>query len=330
LTGTGTDPAAEPDAASAAEPDAASPAEPDAASPAEPDAASPAEPDAQLPATSDARPPVRHIPGGGVESVVGTPLRRYPVAVSAGAMALAWARQEAAPQGAAVVVGRELYPLNRLGRPWQVPPEQTLACAVVLRPDLPAASADAMWLVGGLIAKEGAEAASGLTLATWWPDSIVLAATRQVVGTVKADVQLGPGIVRSAVLSIRLDLGLLGLGPEGAEVLLEALIDATHRAGVQADGPLVGDPGIEPGSAGSHARSVSRPDASPPETATLGARYTACCGLIGAPVRATLMPKGELRGYAHRVDEVARLHVRSATGMIEQVPINALRALEVL
>ncbi len=236
------------------------------------------------------------------------------MAVSAGAMALAWARREAAPQGAAVVVGHELYPLDRLGRAWQVPAEQTLACALVLRPELPAAGADAVWLAGGLIAKEGAEQASGLCLATWWPDSIVNVATRQSVGAIRAEIQLGPGTVRSAVLSIRLDLELLGLGPAGARALLEALIQAVHRVGSQ----LCGVGGDDAG------------PARPAEAATLGDRYTASCGLIGERVRATLMPKGETRGHAHRVDEVARLHVRSTTGMVEQISINALRELEVL
>lgn len=242
-------------------------------------------------------------PPGSMASPEGRLLRRYPVAVSAGAMALSWARREAAPAGAVVVASHELYPLDRFGRPWLVPSESTLACAVVLRPVLPAALADAVWLAGGLIALEGAEAASGMALATWWPDSVVDVATRQVVGAIKADIQLGPGKVRSAVLTIRANLDLLGLGLAGEEALLEAFLAAADRLRSQLD------------------------NGGPTKFADL---YTQRCGLIGERVRATLLPKGETRGFAHLVDETAALHIRSATGMVERVSINMLRALEVL
>ncbi|MGH9071021.1 MAG: hypothetical protein ACRDX8_07645 [Acidimicrobiales bacterium] len=252
-------------------------------------------------------------------------MRRYPVAVSAGAMALAWVRQEAAPAGAVVVASHELYPLDRFGRPWTVPSESTLACAVILRPALPATLADAVWLAGGLIALEGAEEASGLDLATRWPDSLVELTTKQVVGAVKADIQLGPGKVRSAVLTIRANLDLLGLGLAGEEALLSAILAATDRVSAQLDGAT-------PSSEAQAAADPSHPALSGPPClgpAAVADLYTKRCGLIGEPVRATLLPKGETRGYAHLVDETAALHIRSATGMVERVSINMLRALEV-
>ncbi len=276
------------------------------------------------PPTGDAH-PVLAVTGEALAGPEGRPLRRYPVAVSAGAMALAWARQEAAPEGAAVVASHELYPLDRFGRPWTVPSESTLACAIVLRPALPAVLADAVWLAGGLVALEGAEAASGMALATWWPDSVVDPATRQVVCAVKADIQLGPGKVRSAVLTIRANLDLLGLGLAGEEALLEALLVAARSLGSQL-ASADPQPGTEP------AAERAPFDAAPtlPAAARLAELYTERCGLIGEPVRATLLPKGETRGYAHVVDEAAALHIKSATGMIERISINMVRALEVI
>ncbi|HWI04298.1 MAG TPA: hypothetical protein VNT52_10840, partial [Acidimicrobiales bacterium] len=62
----------------------------------------------------------------------GRPMRRFPVAVSAEAMALAWANQEDAPQGATVVVEHEIRAGGLHGRLWEVPATDSLACSVVL------------------------------------------------------------------------------------------------------------------------------------------------------------------------------------------------------
>lgn len=280
------------------------------------------------------------------------PLRRFPVAVSAGSMALAWARQEGAPQGSTVVVDYEVNPLDRLGEAWPVGPGLTLACAMVLRPHLAASAADVVWLAGGLAAIEGARAASGMDLATWWPDRVVDAATHHSVAQTKCEVQLGPGRVRSAVVTMRFDLASLGLPPEHSEHLLAAVRAAMDEvAGTLSSDPPrrlrlpVGVQSAEPLTKMLEAQQpIGAPDASPspdagdpdvaPATVPSGAAqiaeaYTQRCGLVGCRVRLALRPKGEARGFVRRVDELARIEVGSSTGMVERVSIDMLRSMQV-
>ncbi len=242
------------------------------------------------------------IVGGEESERFGRILRHYKMSVSAGALAQAWARQENAPHGATVVVDREVSPLGRHGRYWSTPAERTLACAVVLRPPLPAEQADVAWLVAGLAAAEGGEAASGKTLRTWWPDSVIDAATGATVGSIRAEVQLGPGQVRSAVITLRLDLEALGLEPAQRDAVLEPFVrsvdDITSRLG---EG-----------------------------TAGVAAAYERRCGLLDKRVKVRLLPKGETRGVARRIDRMARLELESGTGMVERISIDALRELQVI
>ena len=57
----------------------------------------------------------------------GRPMRQFPVAVSSEAMALAWANQEDAPQGATVVVDHEIRASGLHGRLWEMPAVDSLA-----------------------------------------------------------------------------------------------------------------------------------------------------------------------------------------------------------
>ncbi|MBW3643601.1 MAG: hypothetical protein KY447_11880, partial [Actinobacteria bacterium] len=156
----------------------------------------------------------------------GHTVRRFPLAISAAALALAWARQEEGPAGATVVVDREVSPLGRIGKLWSQAPESSLACAVVLRPALAAEEADVVWLIGGLAAAEAAASVAGVDVGTWWPDDIVRVDTLEPAATLKAEVQLGPGRVRSAVVTFRFDLERLGVGGDARDALLEALLEA--------------------------------------------------------------------------------------------------------
>lgn len=238
------------------------------------------------------------------ETVVrfGRQVRHYPLALSADSLALAWARQEEAPAGATVLVDREVSSRGRGGRVWDIPAEATLAFATVLRPALAASAADAAWLVGGSAAVVGAEAASGRALATWWPDLVVDGATREPVGAIKAEVQLGPGEVRSAIVTVRLDLGALGVDPTRRDELLEAILEAMDA----------------------ECGSLSR------DATVTAAAYGQRCRLLGERVRLKLLPKGETRGRARAVDSLARLELESPTGMVERISIDTLRELEVV
>lgn len=230
----------------------------------------------------------------------GHTVRRYRMGVSGAALALAWARQEDAPHGATVVVEREVSPLGRLGRLWATPPEQTLSIAIVLRPPLSVEDADASWLLAGVAAAEGAEAASGRKMATWWPDLVVDQESGAQVGALKVEVQLGPGKVRSAVASMRFDLPALGLTGERADDVLEAVLASLDRH----------SPTLDEGSEG------------------VAAAYDGRCALVGRRVKLRLLPKGETRGVARRVDRTARLELESTTGMVQRIAIDTLRELD--
>ena len=234
----------------------------------------------------------------------GRPVRHFPVAISAGTQALAWARQEDAPAGATVVVDREISPFGLRGRLWHAPAESTLALAVVLRPPLAAEEGDVAWLMGGLGLLEGAEAASGSSLGTWWPDAVVSPESADPVGAVKAEVQLGPGKVRSAVVTMRLHLSALSVEDDRRDEVLEAVLAAVDRT--------AGELAESDGAAG------------------VAAAYEARCSLVGRRAKLRLLPKGETRGVVGGVDRAARLELKSPTGMVERVTIDMLRDLEVV
>lgn len=250
-------------------------------------------------------PEPRAAPTGGLgpgaeEERLGHPVRRYLMGVSGAALALAWARQENAPDGAVVVVDREVSPLGRLGRMWSVRPESTLSCALVLRPPLSVEEADATWLLVGAAVSEGAAAASGRALATWWPDLVVDAETSEEVAALKVEIQLGPGKVKSAVASVRVDLDKLGVGAGGREDVLDAILTALDRHRED----------LGQGSSG------------------VAAAYQGQCGLVGRRVKIRLFPKGETRGRARGVDRSGRLELESATGMLQKVSVDMLRELQ--
>ncbi|MDQ3462700.1 MAG: hypothetical protein M3471_06700 [Actinomycetota bacterium] len=243
--------------------------------------------------------------GGGPPTVerFGRLMRTFPVAVSAGAMAGAWARQENAPAGSAVVVEREVSALGRIGRPWDVPPANTLAFAVVLRPPLPPEVADATWLVAGLGVIVGAASVGGAGLSAWWPDGVVDTETGAPVAATKVEIQLGPGEVRAAIATVRIDLAALGREePARRDELLEAVLVATDEAAA----------GLADG------------------TEATATAYEDHCGLIGKRMKLRLLPSGETRGTARGIDKGGGLELASATGMVQRISVDMLRDLVVV
>jgi BirA family transcriptional regulator, biotin operon repressor / biotin---[acetyl-CoA-carboxylase] ligase len=241
--------------------------------------------------------------GGWVETERrGHLVRHFPVALSAGALALAWARQEDAPSGAAVLADREVSPRGRHGLLWETDQARSLLAAVVVRPDLAATDADITWLVASLAALRAVEDLGGtdLGLQALWPDQVVTASGAPVA-TVKAETQLGPGRVRSAVLSIRIDLDAAGLEPDRRHDLLDALLVWCEV--------FTTELGTDPTAA--------------------AAAYLARCGLVGKRIKVALLPKGETRGTVRSFDRSGRVELESATGMVERVNVDALRSYEV-
>ena len=257
------------------------------------------------PTTIDAPPAAASVGGAvGPETVerFGRPLRHFPVAVSAEAMALAWANREDGPQGATVLVDHEIGPRGFHGAIWRAAPADSLVCAVILRPRLAAEEGDVTWLVAGLAALEGAEAVSSRTLATWWPAAVIEGSGHDEVAAVKAEVQLGPGQVKNVVVTMRFDLARLGLATAQRDELLESVVGAIDRVAGQLDeGP-----------------------------AAVAAAYEGRCALLGQRVKVKLRPKGETRGTVRSVDRAARLELASASGIIERVGIDQMLDLTVV
>ena len=233
---------------------------------------------------------------------IGHPFRHFSVAISSEAMALAWANQENAPQGAVVVVDHEINPRGLHGRLWDSPQSDTLACSIVLRPPVSAEEGDVSWLVAGVAATEAVEEITGRSFATWWPDEVVEAESKDPVAGIRCEVQLGPGQVKSAVVTVRLDLVRLELDAEGKERLLDALIRAVDRVAAR----------LEEGAAAA------------------ATAYESRCTIVGERVKVRLRPKGETRGVARHVDKVGRLEIESMSGMTERIGVNQLQELTVV
>jgi BirA family biotin operon repressor/biotin-[acetyl-CoA-carboxylase] ligase len=234
----------------------------------------------------------------------GRPMRIFPVAVSTDVMAQAWANKESAPHGAAVIVEHEINPRGLHGALWQTPPSDTLAVAVVLRPTVSPEEGDVTWLVGALAGLDAIEAVSKTAFAAWWPDAIVETETNDPVAAAKSEVQLGPGQIKNAVVTVRFDLLRLDLDPEkDRDPLCEAFVHAVDR---------VTEELAEHGSS------------------RVATAYGERCTMLGKRVKVRLRPKGETRGVARRVDRAARLEVESLSGMVERIGVNQLMELEVV
>lgn len=233
---------------------------------------------------------------------LGHRIRHFKISVSAPTLALAWARQENGPHGATVMVDREVSPLGRHGRLWGAPAEATFACSVILRPRMSPDEADLMWLVVTQAAAECAEAVGGRALSTGWPDTVKDKESGELVASTKAEVQLGPGQIRSAVVTARIDLQKIGVDAERRDELLDAFLrsidEMSERLAEEADSAV--------------------------------ASYRERLDLVGKRVKIRLLPKGETRGVVRGVDRSARLELESGGGMVEHITVDMLRDLEVV
>jgi len=226
-------------------------------------------------------------------------IRHLPVGVSTTALALAWARQESAPEGATVLVEHEVSPLGWRGVLWPVEPRDSLSLAVVLRPRLPLNRVDVLWAMTVAAVASFVADSGGVAARTWWPDRVIGPDGNAVAG-VKLDVVLGPGTVRAAVVAVRIDLPAAGL-------------DVADRVSLATSfGPVL----------------VAASEAAVTDPAGAAQRCTAGSATVGRRVRAVLLPRGEARGQAAAIDEEGRLAIVSSTGMRESLPIDLVARVE--
>lgn len=234
----------------------------------------------------------------GEDPALGTPVQHYGVGVSAESLALGWARQHGAPEGALVVADVELSARGRRGQTWVSVAGRSLAFSVVLRPALPPAGEGLLWLLASLSAAEGVESATGLDVRLKWPNDLLV--DGRGVGNVRIDAQLGPGVIETAVVTVRLNVGLQPddfpdeMRPQVTSLAMEDQL--RPRAEVLA--------------AVLH-RLADRYEAGVP--ALLG-DYRSRCDTIGTRVRAVLMPSGEAVGLAAEIDDQGGLVIETPSG----------------
>ena len=220
-----------------------------------------------------------------------TAVRHFPVGISVEQLASSWARTEAAPAGATVVVDHEIGGRQRLGIPWKVLPPNAFACAVILRPEFRSEVEAILWVVGLVAAAKAADVCPG------WPDLLFDSASNQV-GAVGLEVQLNGGSIASAIVSLRLDLG-----KRGSDASLRESLTSRFAAEVQRGADLAND-----------------------KRADLLQEYSDTSCLIDKRVRAKLLPKGETRGKAAAIDPLGLLVLESPTGMLERLsPVGVFR-----
>ena len=201
--------------------------------------------------------------------------------------------------GATVVVDHEISGRMRLGIPWQTKPADALACATVLRPKLLPEAESVLWVVA-LVA-----AARAVGVRPGWPDLLFTDNGTQI-GAVTLDVQLGPGSIVSAVVSLRVDF---------AQLLTVAGVASINAEAARAEAVAA---------FAANARRCS--DLAEDQRADLLQEYAELSWLTGRRVRAKLLPKGETRGVAVTVDPLGLLVLESPTGMLERLsPVTVLR-----
>ncbi len=229
-------------------------------------------------------------------------LQSHQVALSVESLASAWARRDNVAGGSVVLVDSEIAARRRLGIPWSRPAHDTLTFAMVLRPDIGLDDQGLLWLVGSLAAVESSAACGALDVAIRWPDAIEVSTSGSAAAFVNVVTQLGPGRVEFAVVALRFSLSGLGLaGPDRDGLLDRAVIELDAASSL-----LTAD-------------RQGLIDAVTERTSTIGSR-----------VRASLLPRGEVRGRATALDPQGRLVLETPTGMLERVDVDGLREVEVV
>ncbi len=137
--------------------------------------------------------------------VVGHPLEVHGAVPSTNDLVREAARR-GAPEGLAIVADAQTAGRGRLGRAWVSPPGVNLYLSVLLRPDLPAAEAPQLTLLGG-VAVATTALACGLAPTLKWPNDLLLG-ERKAAG-VLAEIETGPGgRIGHVVLGLGLDVNL--------------------------------------------------------------------------------------------------------------------------
>ncbi len=230
--------------------------------------------------------------------------RSYEVAMSVEALASAWARTEAAPAGSVVIADTEVSGRRRGGVPWTLRGAGALSMAIVVRPNIAPMQEALLWTVAALAAAEALTDASGTEHGPLWPDRVVGSLRDEPSCFVNVVVQLRPGAIDHAVVSVRADLRALPLQTSGSRraELVSTMSEALRKT-------------------------VERLEQDP---AGLLATFNDRCLLTDELVLAKLLPRGEARGRATAVDSEGFLVLESSTGMLERIAPASLRTVHLV
>jgi len=227
-------------------------------------------------------------------------VRRLVIGISAEALLQQWARQEAAPAGAAVVVETEIAARRRGGVEWRH--DDAVAVGVLARPAaLEPDRADLGWLAAGVGAAEALDRLGGDGHRCRWPDGVDRGPAPGAAGldvAITATSALGPGRVDHVALVVRL-APAASAGPIGA--VSAALVDRLRAAARALDDP-----------------------------AALLDAYRNRCWLLGESVAVRLAPAGSARGRVVDIDQRGALVVESDTGFQQRIPVGSFDQAEIL
>ncbi len=231
----------------------------------------------------------------------GRAVRHRAIGLSVEAEASSWIGEGGVVGGSVVALDAEIAGRGRLGEPWQVDAGEALALGVVVRPEVGVGEQALLWLAALVGAADAVDGTTGTTSGLAWPDGVVATDGSGPVASVNVVARLGPGRIDHAVLAIRFRLSPLGLGPADRSALLDRAADAVVGAVALLEG----------------------------DRTELLERTTDRLVHLGRRVRATLLPRGESRGEVTAIDPEGCLVLRSSTGMLERIPVDRVRRVEV-
>lgn len=225
------------------------------------------------------------------------PTRTAAVALSAEALLHQWARQSAAPAGAAVVAETEIAARRRGGIEWRTP--DAIAVSVLARPQaLDPSAADVGWAATSLAAARALDACREGRWSCLWPDLLTCEPDDGLEVAVSSACTLGPGRVELAALTVR-------VGP---------VVPAAERSQIT-DALLA------------HLRDLASGLDDP---ASVLDAYRGRCSTLGRAVELRLLPHGTMRGLATDIDDVGQLVLESPTGLKERIAVGSLNNVTLL
>ena len=112
---------------------------------------------------------------------------------------------EGAGEGTAVVARRQTQGRGRRGRSWSSVPGQGVYLSVLLRPEIPAADAGLLAILGGVAVVRALEHLGLSELTLKWPNDVL--ARRKKIAGILIEPRIGEGRIEFAVVGIGINVG---------------------------------------------------------------------------------------------------------------------------